>query len=184
MKEFKLVPFVDCELGEAIDLTVGIDWSVDESTVIAQFTVTGAIDRLNIPSISNAPQRITGLWETTCFEFFIGSLGQKNYWEINLSPSGDWNIFRLDQYRENLREEPMIQTLPFDIKRQGDRITIEATLDIQKLGLCRDAIELSATSVLEEITGDVSYWAVAHAGETADFHLRKSFVISGLGQQF
>ena len=181
MKEYKLIPFLDDELEQAIDLRVETDWSVDESELMIQFVVVGAIDRLEIPPASDVPQRTTGLWETTCFECFLGSLAQENYWEMNLSPSGDWNVFRLDGYRENLREEPMIKTLPFSVTRCSDRMSIDVTFDIQKLGLCRDTIELSATSVLEEITGDISYWAVAHTGTTADFHLRKSFVISGLG---
>ncbi len=180
MREFRLVPFINCELEKAIDLRVGIDWNLDASELIVQFVVVGAIDRLKIPPVSDTPQRRVGLWEMTCFELFLGFSGQEDYWEINLSPSGDWNVFRLDRYRENLREEPMIETLPFRIERRRDRMTIDVTFDIQTLGLCRDTIELSATSVLEEKTGDISYWAVAHAGTTADFHLRKSFVISGL----
>ena len=179
MKEFRLLPFSDNELAKAIDLRVKTDWSVDESELIIQFVVVGAIDRLKIPPASDVPQRTTGLWEKTCFECFLGSLGQENYWEMNLSPNGDWNVFRRDGYRENLREEPMIKTLPFGIERRGDRMSIDVTLDIQKLGLCRDTIELSVASVLEEMTGNISYWAVAHTGTTADFHLRKSFVISG-----
>ena len=181
MKEYKLIPFLDDELEQAIDLKVGIDWSLNESKLIIQFVIIGPIDRLKIPPVSDTPQRRVGLWEMTCFECFVGSLGQKNYWEINLSPSGDWNVFRLDGYRENLREEPMIKALPFGVERRGDRMIVDVTLDIQKLGLCRDTIELSATSVMEEVTGDISYWAVAYTGTTADFHLRKSFVISGLG---
>ena len=181
MKEFELIPFESCELGEAIDLRVGIGWEGDESILVVQFRVMGAIDRLKISPISDTPQRLTRLWETTCFECFLGALGQEQYWEVNLSPSGDWNVFHLDGYREPLREEQAIEALPFWVERDGDRTTLEMRLDIQKLGLCRDAIELSVTSVLQETTGDISYWAVAHAGAEPDFHLRHSFVISGLG---
>ena len=98
MKEYKLIPFLDDELEQAIDLKVGIDWSFDASKLMIQFGVTGSLDRLKIPPASDVPQRTTGLWETTCFECFLGSLGQENYWEMNLSPSGDWNVFRLDGY--------------------------------------------------------------------------------------
>ena len=181
MKEFELVPFESCELGEAIDVRAGIGWEGDGSILVVRFWVIGPIDRLKIPPISDAPQRLTGLWETTCFECFLGALGQEQYWEINLSPNGDWNVFQLDGYREPLRQEQAIETLPFWVERDGDRMTLEMRLDIQKLGLCRDAIELSVTSVLQETTGDISYWAVAHIGAEPDFHLRKSFVISGLG---
>ena len=181
MKEFELIPFEICALGEAIDLRVGIGWEDNGSVLVVQFRLMGAIDRLKIPPVSDMPQRLTGLWETTCLECFLGALGREQYWEINLSPSGDWNVFQLDGYRESLRVEQSIETLPFWVKRDDDRMTVEMRLDIQKLGLCRDSIELSVTSVLQETTGDISYWASAHTGAEPDFHLRNSFVISGLG---
>ena len=181
MKEFRLVPFSTSSLDEAIDVRTMIRWDDPISVLVIEFLVTGWIGSgLKIPPISDVAQRRVGLWETTCFECFLGASGQERYWEINLSPSGDWNIFRLDRYRENLREESIIETLPCWVETCGDRLIVGATLDIQKLGLCRDSIELSVTSVLEDTMGNIRYWAVAHAGAEADFHLRESFVISGL----
>ncbi len=175
MKEFSLIAFSDVALDIAIDFQVMID-AADQPLAI-QFVVTGELDRLQLPPVSQSPKRITGLWETTCFEFFFGVPQQDNYWEVNLSPSGDWNVFRLDRYRENLQEEQAIVALPLTVKREGDRLTLALTFDLQVLGLEWGAIELSATSVIQESTGEISYWAVNHAGLEADFHLRDSFVI-------
>ena len=37
--------------------------------------------------------------------------------------------------------------------------------------------ELGLTMVVEEIDGRLSYWALSHPGEVADFHDRRSFLI-------
>jgi hypothetical protein len=175
MKGFSLVPFSDVAIDMAINLQVMLDCVGHHFDI--QFVVAGEIDRLQLSPITQFPQRITGLWETTCFEFFFGVPRQEKYWEVNLSPSGDWNVFRLDRYRENLQEEQAIAALPFTVKVERDRLTLALTFDLQGLGLECGAIELSATSVIQEKTGEISYWAVKHAGLEADFHLRDSFVI-------
>jgi hypothetical protein len=127
-----------------------------------------------IPSV----QRTIGLWETTCFELFFGVPGEERYWEVNLSPSGEWNLFRFDRYRKNLQEEPAVTLLPSDFFRGADRLRLDVTLDLQGLNLQHQPIELSATSVIQETTGELSYWAIHHAGPEPDFHLRDSFVVA------
>jgi hypothetical protein len=174
MKGFSLVPFSDVAIDMAIEFNC--DRSSDDQLNL-QFGLLGMVDRIQIPGQNPSPQRMTGLWETTCFEVFFRVPQQEKYWEVNLSPSGDWNVFRLDRYRENLQEEQAIEALPFTVKRECDRLTLALTFDLQRLGLACGAIELSATSVIQEKTGEISYWAVKHAGLEADFHLRDSFVI-------
>ena len=177
MEKVRLVPFLDCALGQAIELQVFVDRNRDRDLVL-QFGMTGAIDRLELAPISDSPTRLDRLWETTCFEFFFGVPGQKTYWEVNLSPSGHWNVFRLDGYRGNLREEPAIAALPFCVQRESDRLTLDLTFDLQALALSQAAIELSVTSVMQEKTGEISYWALTHSGDEADFHRRDSFILS------
>jgi len=37
--------------------------------------------------------------------------------------------------------------------------------------------EIGLTMVLEEADGNLSYWALSHPGDQADFHDRRSFLI-------
>jgi hypothetical protein len=122
-------------------------------------------------------ERTTGLWETTCFELFFGVPGEERYWEANLSPSGEWNLFRFDRYRENRQEEQAVTLIGSDFFRGADRLRLDVTLDLVWLNIHHQPIELSATSVIQESTGELSYWAVHHAGPEPDFHLRESFVV-------
>jgi|GEM_PF-2034059 len=52
MKEFRLLPFSDNKLVKAIDLKVGIDWSLNESKLIIQFVIIAHIPLVQI-QISN-----------------------------------------------------------------------------------------------------------------------------------
>jgi hypothetical protein len=52
------------------------------------------LSTLVLPSpLEDGPQhghRKDGLWTATCFEAFLALPDQSRYWEINLSPNGDW----------------------------------------------------------------------------------------------
>ena len=40
-----------------------------------------------------------------------------------------------------------------------------------------ESLDLGASAVLEYTDGRRGYWALVHAGDKPDFHLRKSFVL-------
>ncbi|NJM95457.1 MAG: hypothetical protein HC792_04035 [Acaryochloridaceae cyanobacterium CSU_5_19] len=42
----------------------------------------------------------------------MGLADSEAYWEVNLSPRGDWNIYHLQGYRQGLQAEMAIKTLP------------------------------------------------------------------------
>ena len=54
--------------------------------------------------------RRDGLWDTTCFEAFLGLPGDTLYWEINLAANGDWALYGFSDYRDG-RSDPS-QTVP------------------------------------------------------------------------
>lgn len=43
--------------------------------------------------------RRDGLWTSTCFEMFWGVSGTSKYWELNLSPWNEWNLYEFESYR-------------------------------------------------------------------------------------
>lgn len=130
-----------------------------------------------VPPAIAAPRRCHELWTTTCFEFFLAEPGAEPYWEVNLSPSGDWNVYRLSGYRQGLTPEPAIGALPFAVKREGGGLDLMVTLDLGALPLAGRPLELAVTAVVELRDGGILYWALAHPGEQADFHWREGFAL-------
>jgi hypothetical protein len=128
-----------------------------------------------LPPATAAPRRCDELWTTTCFELFLAEPGAEPYWEVNLSPNGDWNLFRLSGYRQGLTPEPAIDALPFVVERAGGGLDLMVNLDLGALPLAGRPLELAVTAVVELRDGEILYWGLAHPGEQADFHWRDGF---------
>jgi hypothetical protein len=142
------------------------------------YQLFGDLNAISIDPLTSVPSRQFHLWEATCFEFFIGIPGDANYWEFNLSPSGNWAVFALDDYRQGLRNELAFASLPFKVDRYPNYITLSLEFDLSELILSEQDLEMSVTTVIKSSQDDLSYWAISHSGKQADFHLRDNFVIS------
>jgi hypothetical protein len=124
---------------------------------------------------ASAPQRRHQLWTRTCLELFLAEVGATPYWEVNLCPSGDWNLYRLSDYRQDLTPEPAVESLPFAVERQAEGLDLHLPLDLSRLLPPGRPLELGLCAVLQERSGAISYWALRHPGPEADFHRREGF---------
>ena len=127
------------------------------------------------PAGAGQLQRRDGLWHNTCFEAFVGAPGQEGYWEINLSPNGDWNVYALSAYRQNLTPVAEISALPYSLRADEGQLQIGFQLDFGQLLNPSEPIELSLTAVLHHPEHGMSFWAWQHGAAEADFHHRASF---------
>lgn len=174
MSNFRLIPFASDAL-PTIEIVGNIDRA--DNILSIEYQLLGDLDSVAIASPAVAPSRKFALWEATCFEFFVGVLGDRNYWEFNLSPSRDWNVFHLDDYRQGLRNETAFTSLPFDVDRSANSLTLKLGFDLSQIISIDRQLEVSVTTVIKSTQDEISYWALTHCGEEADFHSRDSFVI-------
>ncbi|MFN9692678.1 MAG: DOMON-like domain-containing protein [Synechococcaceae cyanobacterium] len=77
-----------------------------------RWILSGHLETLRLPKPVDPPRRRDELWTSTCLECFLARPLEAGYWELNLSPCGDWNLYRLDGYRQGLRPEASIHDLP------------------------------------------------------------------------
>ena len=172
---FSLIPFVDANLPD-IKITGSISRKVNDLSI--HFALTGNIENLTCSEPSAHPTRKDELWKSTCFEFFIASPNQPEYWEFNISPSGDWNIYHMDTYRRvGFRGETLIQQLPFSVQKETGCISVDATIDLSPIIQTENTIQVGITSIIQTKDGYETYWALTHPNPQADFHLRESFMI-------
>ena len=94
----------------------------------------GKLAELVIPGPAARPARRHGLWEETCFEFFLGVKDAPGYWEFNLSPAGHWNVYRFAGYRQGMAEEKAFTSLAFSVRRRADRLGFALELEIGEDG--------------------------------------------------
>lgn len=134
------------------------------------------------PAAGGRPQRRDGLWQHTCLEWFLAHPHGEAYWEFNLCPNGDWNVYALDGYRRGLRPDPHYSDLPVECSGNGRISRFRATAALPAAVLPATLIsaqpaelELAVTAILEQRSGAISYWALHHGGAEADFHRRDGF---------
>jgi hypothetical protein len=190
MSPFSLQPFSETPDFHPLEITGGIARSNHRLNL--RYALKGDLANVIIPPPNRpgypSPIGDTGLaapsslrkfdlWEATCFEFFLGVKGDPGYWEFNLAPSGDWNSYRLDGYRQGLREELAFATLPFQVEHTADRLSLELSLDLSPILRSDALLELSITTVVQHVDGTFSYCALTHCGPEADFHQRDSFIL-------
>lgn len=143
--------------------------------------LAGDLDALVLPEPSPSRRRCDGLWQTTCLEAFWGFTGHDAYGELNLAPSGDWNLYRLSHYRGPLTPVALAAAPPWQVRRTAGEWEVAVELDLSEvagggeLGAAGLPLEVSLTAVIEQVGQGVSYWALAHTGAEPDFHRRDSF---------
>lgn len=175
MNEFKLIPFPTEDRLPNIELSSAI--ARQNEVLSIGYQLKGNLDEVAIDPLTTTPSRKFELWTATCFEFFIGVPGNSEYWEFNLSPSGDWNVFHLDDYRQGLQNELAFTSLPFAIDRQANCLLLTLSFDLSKIIPVEQEIEVSVTTVIKSHPNEISYWALIHPSTAADFHQRNSFTI-------
>ena len=124
----------------------------------------------------SSEERQDNLWMHTCFEAFFAKPDSEQYWELNVAPSGHWNLYQFDAYRSGGREEPAAVTPTTTWKQNERECCCSITLNLASW--CTEARlpELAITAVLETKAGEISYWALQHPGDRPDFHDRRSFL--------
>lgn len=118
-------------------------------------TVWPAYDRL---------QRQDRLWESTCFELFLKDAVGPGYLEINLSPSGGWNVYAFTGYRQDMQVSNRL-VVDSIMQETGRRLT--ALLSWQGTPMTR--VQLNAACILEASTGQPAFFSIEH-GTRPDFH--------------
>lgn len=179
-RSFTLTPFPAPEVPA---INISGDISRQGNLLTLRYFLAGNIDEILLPSLSAHPSRRDELWKKTCFEVFLAIKDQPQYWEFNLSPSGDWNVYRMDAYRRaGFREETSIQRLPFEVRKEAGTLHLEIAVDLSPILPPSQPLEVGITAVLQTRDRNETYWALAHPAPRADFHLREGFILALAGQ--
>lgn len=132
------------------------------------YFVSGKIGDLRLPRVA-APARADELWRHTCFEAFVAAPRLPGYLELNFAPSTAWAAYRFDGYREGMRPATEASAPRIEVETGAGSFTLRATLDL--IGLPGNAPwRIGLSAVIEEMSGQKSYWALAHPPGKPDFH--------------
>ena len=175
-RRFLLKPFPG--EGNPAGLTIGGSIGRRGDTLSVHFEVRGNLSKVRIPAAADAPRRQDRLWEETCLELFLGTEDSGEYWELNLSPAGHWNVYRFTGYREGMREETDVTSLPFDVRRDPGALLIAAEIGVGGIVPAGKGLAATVAAVVGTTDGGKSHWAPVHPASRPDFHRRDGFALT------
>ena len=161
--------------GNPAGLTIGGSIGRRGDTLSVLCEVRGNLSRVRIPAAAGAPRRRNRLWEETCVELFLAIDDSGAYWELNLSPSGHWNVYRFTGYREGMREEAAIASLPIDVRSDPGTLLLAAECGIGAIVPAHRGIAATVAAVIRTNDEGRSHWAPSHPAYRPDFHRRDGF---------
>lgn len=163
--QFELKPF---SINNLV-LSLAGEFSLNEDMIEVSYEVEGHLDEICWPEKCNSLERATGLWESTCLEFFLGPAGQKDYLEFNISPEGKWNCFSFLDERTGMSESDGLVLRELRSNKGARTASLEAR--IAAVGLRAQSLQVGISAVIRYKTG-VLHYALSH-GTKADFHDRR-----------
>jgi hypothetical protein len=159
--------------GSSCPAVARIDVAVDRIAarrLVLTYVLTADLSEVRVPGAAK-PKRKDGLWRRTCFEAFIAG-GGESYTEFNFSPSGEWAAYAFSTYRAGMALADVSAPV-IDFAAGVDRCELRAELDLTEDGTRR----LGLSAVIEDASGGISYWALAHPPGRPDFHQAATFVL-------
>lgn len=159
------------------DFTVSSDVSLNGSKLSFQFKIEDLKSKLKLPDMKDSAKRVIGLWDNACFEAFWSYEGSPSYFEMNLSPNGNWNVFEFVNYRSpgfpNLKESRAWRLTSYKRSENSFAADFETEVAFES----GRSLDFSLNAILVTKSGEKSFWALEHFGEKPDFHKRESFLL-------
>jgi hypothetical protein len=139
--------------------------------LMLSYTVIGMVSDILLPP-PLAGTRGDQLWQHTCFEAFVRVAPDAEYYEFNFAPSTQWAAYRFSGYRSGRRVADEIDAPRIEMQSVPGSCTLRASLNLGSLpALARQASwQIGLSAVIEDMTGGLSYWALAHPPGKPDFH--------------
>jgi hypothetical protein len=143
-----------------------------------RYLVTGATGDLRLAALAPSA-RADELWRHTCFEAFLTAPPNPGYFEFNFAPSTQWAAYRFARYRERMNTLHDICAPSIEVRPRDGRFELRVSLALDQLADLPSgaAWRLGLSAVIEEASGQKSYWALAHPPGRADFHHADCFAL-------
>jgi len=137
------------------------------------FSLEGGLEDYLFPAVCKN-KKANELWKATCFELFLASSNEEAYYELNVSPSLEWNFYSLPTYRAEVKEVENVSLNINTFKKENTyeiNMTLESDiLDFESFDTC------NMTAILLTKNRERTFWSLKPMGDVPDFHNKEFFI--------
>jgi len=161
---------------EESDVMVQAQLEINNKIIKLKFKVKGKVNNYIFPKLSTQ-QRANNLWKSTCCELFFAHDGEKRYREINISPSAQWNIYQLKEYRGLLEEEKNLSEPTIKTVQEEDcyQLSFQYHLDEE---IVEKNLIFNLAVVLLNVDEVRSFYTINRTTKAVDFHDKEHWILA------
>ncbi|RUM68464.1 MAG: hypothetical protein DSZ07_06640 [Sulfurovum sp.] len=153
---------------EKKDINIQANFEIDNKMLILEFTVSGEIKNyiFNKPCIQ---AREDNLWKESCFELFIAHSNKPSYYELNISPSTNWNFYSFSNYKREMNEEKNISEPFIDSSKMQEAYKLSFEFEFYEEFIEKELI-FNLAVILLDTKGIRHFYSIHQREERVDFH--------------
>ena len=119
-------------------------------------------------------QRANELWKATCFELFMNNYSSTKYYEINISPSTQWNSYQFTSYKKEMIESHIFSTPTIRSQQQNNGYNLSFEMDFTE-SIFEKKLLINCAVILLDNKGVRYFYSINRRKELPDFHDREYF---------
>jgi hypothetical protein len=139
-----------------------------------EMTLSFILSQKNVDQKLFMPKKITDLekasdlWKKTCFECFFFDEKSEQYFEVNVSLEGKYDLMSFKKYREQSSLKAPIQVSSLEIKNEQNLVIVSFNLKTE----FKSTHFISPTVILHT-PYEQKFFALTHDKKKPDFHQRR-----------
>lgn len=165
-QDFSLKPFYG---QEPIEVRASVQISKPQVLLVRFHLESQALTLPAFPPLKPVEERLRKdeLWESTCFECFW-TFDEQSYFELNLNPVGDWQIYSFTSERKGRQESSVFYI--DSVQSEGEN---KYQLDFSIKGDGWESLKkINLTAILRS-KSQAEFYAAQHLPKGPDFHNQK-----------
>jgi len=153
---------------EQEEIEIKATLAIRDKNIKGSFKIAGELENY----LFDKPQkqsRKDELWKRTCFELFLANNDKPNYYELNMSPSSEWNFYHFSDYKQEMKEEKNISNPSIHCSKvpKGYLFSFEFEL---YTNVVEDNFILNLAVILLDRQGIRHFYSIHRRSENVDFH--------------
>ena len=149
-------------------IDIEASFSLSAKSLTLKFLLHGAFSNYLFPT-NKTSTRTNELWRATCFELFLKNPNAKEYWELNIAPSGAWNFYRFSDYKKDMQEESRVLRSKVVFKKERDEVEVNVKIDFTEK-LFDENVEFNLALILLDVEERRHFFTLNPKESMPDFH--------------
>ena len=138
-----------------------------------EYEIIGDLSSYSFPK-KTKQKRANELWKDTCFELFIANYSSTEYYEINTSPSTEWNAYHFTSYKKEMRESDLFSPPRISFYQSDNRYTFSFEMTFRKNIFDKELL-INLAVILLDKEEKRHFYSINRQNSSPDFHNRELY---------